>query len=132
MTMHIVKYLGGRIVKLVDFSDVVYFTVCLTALYVNAFNCSYRRLLLYYKAVGFYDTLFSKSPLKKSTLHSNELAEGYPLMSVTIFIDKYGGGDTLKFVVFRNFARFWPISRQKINPEKIQKYTQTSSIRATH
>ena len=26
------------------------------------------------------------------TVHSNELAEGYTLISVTIFIDKYGAG----------------------------------------
>ena len=32
--MHIVKYLGGDIVKLVDFSRLVYFTVYLTALFV--------------------------------------------------------------------------------------------------
>ena len=56
------------------------------------------------------------------TVHSNELAEGYTLMSVTIFLDKYRGGSySLKLVVFLNFASFLPISLQKINPEKIQK-----------
>ena len=81
------------------------FTVCLTALCVNALNSSYRRLLLYCKAVGFY-TVSIQVPIfgsilpislqqiaseKIYTVHSNELAEGYTLISVTIFIDKYGG-----------------------------------------
>ena len=36
----------------------------------------------------------SISPLKKLyTVHSNKLAESYTLISVTIFIDKYGGGE---------------------------------------
>ena len=38
MTMHIVKYLGGDIVKLVDFSCFVFVSICLTlySLVVNA------------------------------------------------------------------------------------------------
>ena len=44
----------GRYVKLVNFSRLVCFTIYLTAFYVNALNSSYRRLLFYRKAVGFY------------------------------------------------------------------------------
>ena len=40
------------------------------------------------------------------TVHSNELAEGYILISVSIFIDKYEeGGENLKIVVFREFLK---------------------------
>ena len=102
--MHIVKYLRVDIVKLVDFSRLIYFTVCLTALRVSALNSSYRRLLLYCKAVGFY-TVSIQVPIfgsilpislqqidseKIYTVHSNEFAGGYTLISVTIFIDKCG------------------------------------------
>ena len=119
MTMHVVKYLGGDIVKLLDFSRLVYFTVCLTAFCVNALNSSYRRLLLYCKAVGFY-TVSIQVPIfgsilpislqqiaseKIYTVHSNELAESYTLIYVTIFIDKYGGGDILKLFVFLDFLQ---------------------------
>ena len=119
MTMHIVKYLGGVIVKLVDFSPLVYFTVCLTAMCVSALNSSYRRLLLYCKAVGFY-TVSIQWPIfgsilpislqqiaseKIYTLHSNELAERYTLISVIIFIDKYEGGDNFKLFVFFLFSQ---------------------------
>ena len=38
MTIYIEKYLGGDIVKLVDFSRHVYFRACLTAFCVNALN----------------------------------------------------------------------------------------------
>ena len=103
MTIYIDKYLGGDTVKLVVFSLLVYFTVCLTAFCVNALNSSYRRLLLYCKAVGFYRvsiqvpifgsilprSLQQIASEKIYTVHSNELAEGYTLISVTIFIDKY-------------------------------------------
>ena len=43
MTIYIDKYLGGDIVKLVVFSLLVYFTVCLTAFCVNALNSPYRQ-----------------------------------------------------------------------------------------
>ena len=114
MTIQIVKYLGVDIVKLFDFSRLVFFTVCLTALCVNALTSSYRRLLLYCKAVGFYTvsiqvpTFGGILPIslqkiayeKIYTVYSNELAEGYTLMSVTIFMDKYWGSDILKLVMF--------------------------------
>ena len=38
-------------------------------------------------------------------VHSNELAESYTLISVTIFIVKYGGGDILKLVIFLIFSK---------------------------
>ena len=95
---------GGRHCKTRRLFTSFCFTVCLTALCVNALNSSYRRLLLYCKAVGFY-TVSIQVPIfgsilpislqqvaseKIYTVHSNELAEGYTLMSVSIFIDKYG------------------------------------------
>ena len=81
----------------------LYFTVCLKALCVNALNSSYRGFFLYCKAGGFY-TVSIQVPIfvsilpislqqiaseKIYTVHSNELANGYTLMSLTIFIDKY-------------------------------------------
>ena len=43
MTIYIDKYLGGDIVKLVVFSLLVYFTVCLTAFSVKALISLYRQ-----------------------------------------------------------------------------------------
>ena len=43
ITIYIDKYLGGDIAKLVIFSLLVYFTVCLTAFCVNALNSPYRQ-----------------------------------------------------------------------------------------
>ena len=37
---------------------------------------------------------------KKHAVHSNELAKSYTMKPMTIYIDKYLGGDIVKLVVF--------------------------------
>ena len=46
---------------------------------------------------------------KIQALHSNELARGYTLISITIFIEKYLRRDIIKLVVFSRIGRIWRI-----------------------
>ena len=105
MTIHIVKYLGGDIVKLVDFSRLVFFFKdCLTAFCEIALNSTFRRLLPYCKVVGYLTEniqeptfsilLISLQQIeyeKIQTVHSNMLGESYTLKPTTIFIVKCWG-----------------------------------------
>ena len=82
----------------------VCFTVCLTALFVYSFVCKTLQ-----HTQGRIDSILPISlqqiAYKKIyAVHSNELAEGYTLIPVTIFIDKYWGGDILKLVDFSRIS----------------------------
>ena len=67
---------------------------------------------------------------KNNRMHSNELAEGYTLISVTIFIDNIWWGDILKLVNFANFSKtdhFLKLNNQLSS--KVQQHLKNDFIR---